>query len=56
MGRRVFGRRLTQVPAGWREVRFDGLDGAGKLLPRGVYFYRVTAARITRTHKMVIAR
>ncbi|MCK5618397.1 MAG: T9SS type A sorting domain-containing protein, partial [Candidatus Krumholzibacteria bacterium] len=55
-GRRVFTRRLPQARVGWREVYFDGRDSTGKLLPSGVYLYRVTAAGVTRTQKMVIAR
>jgi hypothetical protein len=55
-GRRVFTRRLPQARVGWRDVYFDGRDSVGKLLPSGVYMYRVTAAGVTQTQKMVIAR
>jgi hypothetical protein len=37
-------------------MRFDGHDDAGRLLPSGVYFYRVHAGAETVTEKMVIAR
>jgi len=55
-GRRVRTQTLAQQTAGWQKVAFDGRDGAGRLLPSGVYFYRVTANGTTVTRKMVIAR
>jgi FlgD Ig-like domain len=55
-GRRVRHQAAGTLNAGWREIRFDGRDDAGQLLPSGVYFYRVHAAEQTVTEKMVIAR
>jgi hypothetical protein len=37
-------------------LSFDGRDDAGRLLPSGVYFYRVHANGTTVSRKMVIAR
>jgi hypothetical protein len=55
-GRRVAVRTVPAVAAGWQRIAFDGRDHRGGLLASGVYFYRVTAAGETRTHKMVIGR
>jgi hypothetical protein len=55
-GRRVFEKRLETAPAGWRSIRFEGRDRNGRLLPSGVYFYKLTAAGVTQTRKMVITR
>jgi hypothetical protein len=55
-GRRVYKRRLSQMGEGWQRVPFDGRDDAGRLLPSGVYFYRVEASAMTATRKMVINR
>ena len=57
----VAGRRVRSQPpidrqAGPLRMVFDGRDDDGRPLPSGVYFYRVTAAGRTVTHKMVIAR
>jgi hypothetical protein len=56
----VAGRRVTagamSLATGWQNVRFDGRDDEGRILPSGVYFYRVQWSGQTRTHKMVIAR
>ena len=56
VGRRV--RRIVSmnVPAGEHSVSFDGRDDMARLLPSGVYFYRVTAGGKTATNRMVIAR
>jgi hypothetical protein len=55
-GHRVRHADLGRMSAGSREMRFDGHDDAGRLLPSGVYFYRVHAGAETVTEKMVIAR
>jgi hypothetical protein len=55
-GRQVRSDRTSTLAAGWREVTFDAHDGDGRVLPSGVYFYRITAAGTTITRKMVIAR
>ena len=54
-GRRVATREAA-LSAGWQSLRFDGRDTSGRLLPSGVYFYRVTAAGETVTRKLVINR
>jgi hypothetical protein len=54
-GRAVRAWTLPDV-AGSQRVEFNGRDGSGRLLPSGVYVYRVNAAGETITRKMVIAR
>jgi hypothetical protein len=55
-GRRVYGEYRANLSAGWQRIAFDGRDTSGSLLPSGVYFYRVTAAGMATTSKMVIRR
>jgi hypothetical protein len=55
-GRRVYAEQHTQIPAGWQTIAFDGRDSNGAILPSGVYFYRVKAAGLATTSKMVIRR
>lgn len=55
-GRRVARRVYPSVSAGWQRLEFDGRGDRGRLLPSGVYFYRVTAAGTVVTRKMVIQR
>ena len=56
VGRRVHAINVGRVVAGARQVPFDGRDPAGKLLPSGLYFYRIQAGDVTVTRKMVIQR
>lgn len=50
-------RAMTlQGGTGGQLIRFDGRDDRGRLLPSGVYFYRVTADGAPVTRKLVIAR
>jgi len=53
-GRRV--RTIAIYNVHVQRVEFDGRDGTNRLLPSGIYFYRVQAAGETITRKMVIAR
>jgi hypothetical protein len=55
-GRRVFTGNAGRMPAGEQSLVFDGRDQNGAALPSGVYFYRVNAAGLTQTRKMVISR
>lgn len=54
-GRRVLERDVP-LGTGWQALEFDGRDDAGRLLPSGVYFYRINAAGTSRTQKFVIMR
>jgi hypothetical protein len=54
-GRRVRAQSFARGE-GLQWLPFDGRDEAGRLLPSGVYFYRVSANGQTVTSKMVIAR
>jgi hypothetical protein len=55
-GRRVASRAMGRFGKGWQRIDLAATDDAGRPLPSGVYFYRVTAAGETATRKMVIAR
>ena len=44
------------VSAGEQQVVWDGADDAGKLVPSGVYFYRLEAAGSVEIRKMVLAK
>ena len=55
-GRRVREYSFPRQVKGWSDLRIDDRDDHGKLLPSGVYFYRVQAGNGTVTKKMVIAR
>jgi hypothetical protein len=57
----VRGRRITTfvepaLEAGDNTVLWDGRDEVGRLVPSGIYFYRLQSNGITRTKKMVLLR
>ena len=51
-------RRLSEgaLPAGRREIRWDGRDGSGTDLAAGVYWVRLDAGTLRETRKLVILR
>jgi len=55
-GRRIDTIEVKGAAAGWNRMAFSGRDASGRVLPSGVYFYRVSANGETLTRKMVIAR
>ena len=55
-GRTVRRIDVGHVSAGSRRLSFDGLDGVGRPLASGVYFYRVSGDAVTTTRKMIIVR
>ncbi len=55
-GRRVMQRDLGRLSAGFQDVSLRARGDDGKLLPSGVYFYRVSTPAATQTRKMVIRR
>lgn len=57
----VAGRLVRQVaetgyPAGTHSLAWDGTDSRGKRVGAGIYFYRFTSGRFTRTGKMSLLR
>jgi uncharacterized repeat protein (TIGR02543 family) len=55
-GRRVFGARVPEAPAGWNRFTFYGRDDWGSPLASGVYFVRVRTNEAVLAKKIVIAR
>ena len=45
-----------QQPAGYHTAIWDGRDNAGRILPSGVYHYRIQAGSFTVTKKMLMAK
>jgi hypothetical protein len=57
----VSGRRVRTLvdrlqPAGAYTVTWDGSDDEGRLLPTGVYFYKLTAGKFAHTRRMVLLK
>jgi hypothetical protein len=55
------GRLVTTVaegvhPAGWNVVLWRAADRLGKPLRSGVYFYRLTAGKLSQSRKMVVLK
>lgn len=55
------GRRITslvngQVPAGYHEVVWSGMDDTGRRVSSGVYFTHMQAGEVVETHKLVLAK
>jgi hypothetical protein len=57
----VAGRRVTTLvdavmPAGPQRALWDGRDARGRILPSGVYFYRLRTPTFAQTRKMTLLR
>ncbi|MDZ7362854.1 MAG: Ig-like domain-containing protein [candidate division KSB1 bacterium] len=46
----------AQQPAGYHTAMWDGRDNAGRLVPTGVYHYRIQAGSFTMTKRMLMAK
>jgi flagellar hook assembly protein FlgD len=55
-GRRVRALAAGPVQAGPQSLAWDGRDGAGRAVPTGIYFVRVTVAGQSETAKIVLVR
>jgi len=53
-GRLVRTLVAEERPAGRQEVRWDGLDEAGRQAPGGVYFYNLTAPGVAESRRMIL--
>jgi len=53
-GRLVRTLVAEERPAGRQEVRWDGLDDAGRQAPGGVYFYNLTASGVAESRRMIL--
>lgn len=56
MGQKVRTLVATSQPLGRYEVSWNGRDDAGKVLPSGVYFYRLDAGNFTQVRKLTLVR
>jgi hypothetical protein len=55
-GRQVRALASGRQEAGYHAAQFDGRDDSGKLLPGGVYFYRLQANGQSKTQKLTLSR
>ncbi len=55
-GRHVIALLDRVLPAGSREVSWDGRDARGRDLPSGIYFYRMWGEGVSFTRRMVLLR
>jgi len=55
-GRRVSVWSLPDVAPGRQLVQYNGRDASGRLLPSGVYFYRISVPGAVQVRKMVLTR
>jgi flagellar hook assembly protein FlgD len=54
-GRRVRNLADRVLPAGATVLPWDGRDDAGKAMPRGVYFARLTGSGLSATARILLA-
>jgi hypothetical protein len=45
-----------EMSSGSQEIRWDGRDGAARVLPTGIYLARITTGSATRTLRFAIIR
>jgi len=55
-GRLVRDLMDATTATGVTTLRWDGLNRAGRAVPSGVYFLKVSSAGVTRTHKLVVLK
>ena len=55
-GQRIRALVNERRPAGNHEVYWDGMDGAGRSVPSGTYFYRLTVGDFRTTNKMLLLK
>lgn len=55
-GRLVRTLRNEEIPAGYHTVEWDQRDHAGRRMPVGIYFYRLSAPDFVTTRKMLLLR
>jgi len=46
----------VEMPPGLHQRVWDGRDALGRLVPNGIYFYRLAAGSVVRTMKMMVIR
>lgn len=55
-GRIVSSRTTAQLPEGAHQLRWDGTDDQGRVLPGGIYFYRIDGGTQTARGKLTLQR
>ncbi len=56
LGQRVKTLVNADKPAGTNEIRWDGTDDRGRLVPSNVYFYQIKSGELVRTKKMILLK
>ena len=46
----------ADIPPGLHQRGWDGRDVSGRVVPNGIYFYRLVAGNVVRTMKMIVIR
>ncbi len=57
----LLGQQVTtlvsgELPAGSQAIRWNGRDDAGRVMPSGVYFYRIETPEFTQTKRMILMK
>lgn len=56
LGKKIAELADTDYNAGYYQLRWNGRDSRGQIVPAGVYFYRIQADNFTQTNKMILLK
>jgi len=46
----------SEMPAGVHRAHWDGKDSSGRPVSSGIYFFRFSAAEVTKTQRLMLLR